>query len=85
MEVKESDQLPAIPVGSEFNLLLQTVAVVLLISGLRYALKAYRIKKVNPESETKEEEAHGSLVKVAVILAIAGAAIWMVPNLLLGW
>jgi hypothetical protein len=74
-----------IPIGSVLNLGLQTTAVLLLLISMPYAWKAYRAKQKDPNIEVPEEETHGKLVDVAIVAAVIGALVWMVPSIFLGW
>ena len=81
--------LPAIPTGAELNLALQILAFVLILVGVRYAIKTHRSYAMGTEEGSKAgqgtEKVHKNLMTSAVIVSGIGTVVWMVPSLVLGW
>ncbi len=67
------------------NLGLQLITLLLILVGLRYAIKTHNAVRAGSEEVPKYESVHKNLMTSAVIISGLGAIIWMVPNFLLGW
>jgi hypothetical protein len=74
-----------IPLGAEVNLGLQLVSFLLILVGLRYAIKTHRAYSGGKDDGAKFEGTHKNLMTTAVVISGLGAVIWMVPNLFFGW
>jgi hypothetical protein len=78
-----------IPLGAELNLGLQVVALVLILMGLRYAIRTHKGyasgTDAGSQQGTKSEKTHKNLMTTAVLVSGIGVLIWMMPNLLYGW
>lgn len=81
--------MTSIPLGAELNLGLQAVAFLLILVGVRYAIRTHAAYKAGtPESGEmgqKSEKVHKNLMTAAVLVSGLGVTIWMVPNFILGW
>ncbi|MCI4345814.1 MAG: hypothetical protein L3K07_03575 [Thermoplasmata archaeon] len=73
-----------IPLGSEINLGLQTVALLLLWVGLWFALRTHR-EIASGAAPAPSERFHRELMTAAVLVSALGLLLWMLPNLLYGW
>lgn len=67
------------------NLGLQLLAFVMILVGLRYAIKTHAAFKEGKEDGQKYEKTHKNLMTFAVIVSGVGTLIWMLPNFFLGW
>jgi hypothetical protein len=77
--------VPTVPLGAEVNLGIQTVSLVIILVGLRYAVMTHRAFAKGSENGAKLESTHKNLMTSAVVVSGLGAIVWMIPNLLLGW
>jgi uncharacterized membrane protein YozB (DUF420 family) len=75
---------PRIPLGSELNLGLQTVALLLLFIGLWLAFRTHR-EIAAGASPAPSERFHREVMTAAVLLSGLGLLLWMLPSLLDGW
>jgi hypothetical protein len=73
-----------IPLGSELNLGLQTVALLLLFLGLWFAVRTHR-EIAFGASPAPSERVHRELLTAAILVSGLGLLLWMLPNLLYGW
>jgi hypothetical protein len=75
--------------GAELNLVLQLLAFLLILVGVRYAIRtrvAYALgTDAGSEMGQKSERMHKNLMTSAVLVSGLGVVVWMVPNFLLGW
>ncbi len=78
-----------IPLGAELNLSLQIVALLVILFGLRYAVRTHNGYKAGTDEGSqagaKAETVHKNLMTSAVIISGLGAVIWMIPNFISGW
>ncbi len=78
-------QMATIPIGSEFNLVMQIVAFALMLIGLRFAIRTHKAYAVQGKNAGKLETTHKNLMTTAVLVSGLGVLIWMAPSLILGW
>ncbi len=84
--VQEKKKILAfVPLGSEINLGLQIIALILLLLGLSYAIKTHNGYAAKKDLAPKSESVHKNIMTVAVLVSGLGVIIWMVPNFILGW
>jgi hypothetical protein len=74
-----------VPLGAEVNLGIQTVSLVIILVGLRYAIMTHSAFAKGSEDGAKLESKHKNLMTSAVVVSGLGAVVWMIPNLVLGW
>lgn len=75
---------PRIPLGSELNLGLQTLALLLLFIGLWFAFRTHR-EVAGGTSLAPSERFHQEIMTAAVLVSGLGLLLWMLPSLLDGW
>jgi hypothetical protein len=81
--------MTTIPLGSELNLALQLLSFLLILVGVRYAIRTHGAYAAGtPEASERGqafEKTHKNLMTSAVVVSGLGVLIWMLPNFLLGW
>ncbi|MCI4363020.1 MAG: hypothetical protein L3K13_01765 [Thermoplasmata archaeon] len=73
-----------IPLGSEINLGIQTVALIFLFVGLWFAFRTHRELR-SGAAPAPSERIHREIMTAAILLSGIGLLLWMVPSLLDGW
>jgi len=75
--------------GTVLNFVLQLLAFVLILFGVRYAIRTHNAYRLGTdegnERGAKSEWVHKNLMTSAVLVSGLGVIIWMVPNFIAGW
>jgi hypothetical protein len=77
--------LATIPLVSELNLGLQIAALLLIVVGLRFAIRTHSAHSRGSADGSRSEAVHKNLMTAAVLVSGVGTVVWMVPNFFFGW